>query len=50
MPLKIYIVVNFKTCRISWDARKLTRTPILIKKIKLYSHGPNTLDMILGNV
>ena len=30
------MVVNFKTCRISRDARKLIRTPTLIIKIYIY--------------
>ena len=29
--LEIYIVINFKTCKISWNTRKLTQTSILIK-------------------
>jgi len=32
--LEAYMIVNFKTREISWDTRKLTRTPILIKKKK----------------
>jgi len=30
-PLEAYMVVNFKVRGISWGARKLTRTPTLIK-------------------
>jgi len=36
-PLEVYMVVNFKARKNSRGARKLTRTPILIKKpLKYY--------------
>jgi len=36
--LEVYMIVNFKFCRISRDTHKLARTPTLILKIKNKAH------------